>query len=74
MGSRLVDRPPFRACVGAECGIRAGEWGQALKYTSEIKRLLAREFEKTSEDFALFVMQQVYDGRKSISAKKCSED
>ena len=41
-----------------------------LKYTSEIKRLLEREYAKTSDEFVMFVLQKVYDGQKTPNVKK----
>ncbi len=39
------------------------ETARELKYTTEIKRLLARELAQPSDDFVRFVIRQVYDGQ-----------
>ena len=41
-----------------------------LRYTAEIKRLLARELAKPSDKFLNFVIRQVYDGRITASVRK----
>ena len=40
-----------------------------LRYTAEIKRLLARELAKPSDDFVRFVTRQVYKGTNSVGAR-----
>ena len=44
-----------------------------LRYTEEIKRMLARELSKPSDEFVSFVISQVYEGRKSASVRKMFE-
>ena len=41
-----------------------------LRYTAEIKRVLAQELAKPSDDFVKFVMKKVYEGRVSGSARQ----
>ena len=41
-----------------------------LRYTAEIKRMLARELSKPSDEFVTYVISQVYEGRKSVSVRK----
>ena len=41
-----------------------------LRYTAEIKGLLARELAKPSDDFVRYVIRQVYEGRVSVAARK----
>ena len=45
-----------------------------LRYTAEIKRLLARELAKPSDDFVRYVIKQVYEGRVSVSVRKMFKD
>ena len=45
-----------------------------LKYTSEIKSLLARELNKPSADFVKYVIRQVYEGRISAAVRKMFRD
>ena len=45
-----------------------------LKYTAEIKRLLAQELSKPSDDFVKYVIKQVYNGRMSIAVRKMFKD
>lgn len=40
-----------------------------LKYTAAIRKILAEEFEKPSEDFVVFLARQVYSGRMTQTAK-----
>ena len=40
-----------------------------LRYTTEIKRLLARELANPSDDFVTFVIRQVYEGRVTASVR-----
>ncbi len=40
-----------------------------LRYTAEIKRVLAQELAKPSDDFVKFVMKQVYEGRVTGAAR-----
>ena len=41
-----------------------------LKYTTEIKRVLAEEFASPSEDLIQFVIKKVYKGRSTASARE----
>ena len=41
-----------------------------LRYTAEIKRLLAQELANPSDDFVKFVMKQVYEGRVSKATRE----
>ena len=45
-----------------------------LRYTAEIKRLLARELSKPSDGFVRYVIKQVYEGRVSVSVRKMFKD
>ncbi len=40
-----------------------------LRYTAEIKGLLARELMKPSDDFVRYVIRQVYEGRVSVASR-----
>jgi hypothetical protein len=40
-----------------------------LKYTAAIRKILAEEFEKPSEDFVVFLARQVYSGRMTQTTK-----
>ena len=44
-----------------------------LKYTTEIKRVLADEFTSPSDDFVRFMVGQVYSGRATTSVRKMFE-
>ena len=41
-----------------------------LRYTAEIKRLLARELAKPSDDFVRYITKQIYEGRVSASVRR----
>ena len=41
-----------------------------LKYTTEIKRILAEEFSSSSEDFVRLIVKQVYKGTATPAVRK----